>query len=68
MPTFLPRLTGVILIALAVAACSPSESNSSASPPPVNASEVPPATPRATCGPGSRPETGIQGRVSREDH
>ncbi len=25
-------------------------------------------TPRADCGPGSRPETGIQGRVSREDH
>ena len=26
------------------------------------------ATPKAVCGPGSRPETGIQGRVSREDH
>jgi hypothetical protein len=26
------------------------------------------ATPRADCGPGSRPETGIQGRVSPEDH
>jgi len=26
------------------------------------------ATPRATCGPGSRPQTGIQGRVSPEDH
>lgn len=26
------------------------------------------ATPPAECGPGSRPETGIQGRVSREDH
>ena len=25
-------------------------------------------TPPATCGPGSRPETGIQGRVSRADH
>jgi hypothetical protein len=25
-------------------------------------------TPRATCGPGAWPETGIQGRVSREDH
>jgi hypothetical protein len=25
-------------------------------------------TPRAQCGPGSRPETGIQGRVSPEDH
>jgi hypothetical protein len=26
------------------------------------------ATPPADCGPGSRPETGIQGRVSAEDH
>ena len=26
------------------------------------------AAPRAVCGPGSRPETGIQGRVSVEDH
>lgn len=25
-------------------------------------------TPKAVCGPGSRPETGLQGRVSREDH
>lgn len=26
------------------------------------------ATPKAQCGPGSRPETGLQGRVSPEDH
>ncbi len=26
------------------------------------------ATPQGKCGPGSRPETGIQGRVSPEDH
>jgi hypothetical protein len=26
------------------------------------------ATPQAECGPGSRPETGVQGRVSRADH
>ncbi|HEY1075292.1 MAG TPA: hypothetical protein VGE51_01260 [Fontimonas sp.] len=25
-------------------------------------------TPKASCGPGSRPETGLQGRVSQEDH
>jgi hypothetical protein len=29
---------------------------------------TPPATPKADCGPGSRPETGMQGRVSPEDH
>jgi hypothetical protein len=29
---------------------------------------TPPATPRADCGPGSKPETGMQGRVSPEDH
>ena len=27
-----------------------------------------PATPKAICGPGSRPEIGIQGRVSRAEH
>ena len=26
------------------------------------------ATPKAVCGPGSRPETGLQGRVSRAEH
>lgn len=26
------------------------------------------ATPKAVCGPGSRPETGMQGRVSQDDH
>jgi hypothetical protein len=30
--------------------------------------QTPPATPRADCGPSSRPETGMQGRVSPEDH
>jgi hypothetical protein len=29
---------------------------------------TPPATPKADCGPGSKPETGLQGRVSPEDH
>ena len=33
------------------------------------APEVPvTATPKASCGPGSRPETGLQGRVSEADH
>jgi hypothetical protein len=30
--------------------------------------EAPAATARATCGPGSRPETGLQGRVSAAEH
>lgn len=29
---------------------------------------APAATPKAVCGPGSRPETGLQGRVSRAEH
>jgi len=32
------------------------------------AGAVPPATPRAHCGPGSRPETGRQGRVALADY
>jgi len=37
---------------------------------PVTRAAEPPlvATPRADCGPGSRPETGLQGRVSADDH
>jgi hypothetical protein len=37
---------------------------------PVTRAAEPPLepVPRADCGPGSRPETGIQGRVSAEDH
>lgn len=52
---------------LLISACSPTNQGSPPSTP-IGASEVPAATPRATCGPGSRPETGLQGRVSREDH
>jgi hypothetical protein len=52
----------VVLIAL-LQACS-GRSDSSGAP----AKLTPPATPKAACGPGSRPETGMQGRVSVEDH
>ena len=31
-------------------------------------SAAPAATPRAACGPGSRPELGLQGRVSQAEH
>ena len=52
-------VTGAVcVLALAVTAPAPAQSPD----PPV----VP--TPKADCGPGSRPETGTQGRVSPEDH
>src|SRR5688500_14301835 len=34
----------------------------------VPAEPVQVAVPRAVCGPNARPETGIQGRISRADH
>lgn len=59
----------LLLSATWLGACSSgSNSVSGASTPPPSADEAPEPTPRAVCGPGSRPETGIQGRVSREDH
>lgn len=60
------RTIGLMTLAVGLTACSPS-SNTTTSKPPASASEVPAAPPQAICGPGSRPETGIQGRVSRED-
>lgn len=36
--------------------------------PDVTGLAAPLPTPKAVCGPGSRPETGLQGRVSAEDH
>src|SRR5688572_3582466 len=47
-----------------LAACSRGGSNPASAPPLV----APAATPKALCGPGSRPETGMQGRVSRAEH
>jgi hypothetical protein len=54
--------------ALLLAACAAvlsacGGSSDSASPPLASG-----ATPKADCGPGSRPETGLQGRVSRAEH
>ncbi len=48
-----------------LSACSRSESPALKKAAPANSVK---ATPQSACGPGSRPETGIQGRVSAEDH
>lgn len=65
----------VLTLTLGLAAClSPSSDNApktgSASPARIAESGVkdPGATPRGDCGPGSTPETGLQGRVSQADH
>jgi hypothetical protein len=49
---------------------SPIEVNDPVAPKPAQTAPEPPLvpSPRAKCGPGAWPETGIQGRVSREDH
>jgi hypothetical protein len=47
----------------ALVACGSSESTTVAPLP-----QAPGVTPKAACGPGSRPETGLQGRVSRAEH
>ncbi len=64
---FLALFLAATLAALAgISACSNGDSGRiTVAPPP---GPAPAATPRASCGPGSRPETGIQGRVSPEDH
>ena len=49
---------------------TPIEVDEPVAPKPAQTAPEPPLvpTPRAKCGPGAWPETGIQGRVSREDH
>jgi hypothetical protein len=56
-----------ILAAAAAALIGPLAACSSSTSPSADKAEAV-ATPKADCGPGSRPETGIQGRVSLEDH
>lgn len=61
---------GVLAAGLCLSACSNSGNNST-HPDPQPAPPAPSttgATPRAVCGPGSRPEAGTQGRVSRAEH
>lgn len=55
----------MMLATLSLSACKRSEPATPVVPPPAG-SVI--ATPKAVCGPGSRPETGIQGRVSTDDH
>ncbi|MGH8458202.1 MAG: hypothetical protein ACRESV_02525, partial [Nevskiales bacterium] len=58
----LPALP-LLAVLVTVGACSGGRSDD-----PAPVTTTPAATPRASCGPGSRPETGIQGRVSRAEH
>ena len=62
-----PLLLSTLMLAVmaGVSACS---SGISADTSTAQVGANPTATPKASCGPGSLPETGIQGRVSREDH
>lgn len=62
MPRLEPRVAALLLACATVSGCSGGGSGDDAVPGGVT------ATPSAVCGPGSRPETGIQGRVSRTDH
>ena len=56
------QLASSLFLLLALAACGGSGEDAS---PGIEPALV---TPKAVCGPGSMPETGIQGRVSTEDH
>ena len=62
MPS-LPHFLVVALLATALAACGGGGSDDD----PVSVA-APAATPRASCGPGSRPERGMQGRVAQADY
>jgi hypothetical protein len=55
------RTATLLCIALAASGCGSSS-------PPAALVDTPPATPKASCGPGSNPEIGMQGRVSRAEH
>lgn len=64
-----PRAILLLLLLLVLAASSTVLGTPAAASATVAAPEPPLLpTPKATCGPGSRPETGLQGRVSPDDH
>ncbi len=73
---FMPLLKPLVLaMTLGLAAClSPSADNATTSSSSAGSRTAesgvkdPGATPRGECGPGSLPETGLQGRVSQADH
>lgn len=66
----LVALSFIALCSAHLTACSPSDSASRQTEGRANVAQAVPVTapPAAVCGPGSLPETGIQGRISREDH
>lgn len=61
------RISASCVLAMTLAACSSPDSGGAETAPPPVAGGVPPATPKAQCGPGSRPESGLQGRQSQAD-
>ena len=61
----LQKNIAILMASLLLAACSSSNPQAVSTPPIGDPTLT--ATPRAKCGPGSRPETGLQGRVSKED-
>ena len=62
------RILLIAPLALAIAAAACSGRSDRAAQQQLAITAVPAATTKAICGPGSRPETGIQGRVSSQDH
>ena len=62
-----PSLVVALLLSVFAVACSKSSSPDLSSGVVARDGDLS-VPPKANCGPGSKPETGVQGRVSREDH
>jgi hypothetical protein len=65
--TIVHRGVSAVLAALAAVLLTACGGAADSAPAEARAAPTGGATPAAKCGPGSRPETGLQGRVSRED-